>query len=57
MRECRCCGAGYKKGESLIQGDEVWYETSSGLEKIGFCAFCDKNNKYWYTPELKCHNG
>ncbi len=25
------------------------------IEPVGFCEFCDRNNKTWYTPNKPCH--
>lgn len=40
---------------------DYWYVNSMRgldnkvIEPVGFCEFCDKNNKVWYTPMSPCH--
>ena len=46
----------YEKG-----GDEFWCEMmlrdkkGKPIDPVGFCGFCDKNDKVWYIPYRKCH--
>lgn len=56
LRNCRCCMATYEKPIGLwSEFPLINKETKKPLEPIGFCEFCDKNNKTWYTPNAKCH--
>ena len=51
LRNCRCCLATYEKPTNY------WCELPQRDKKghikkpVGFCEFCDKNNKVWYKKD------
>ncbi len=55
LRNCRCCIATYEKPMNY------WCELSQTdkdgkiIEPVGFCEFCDRNNKEWYIRDKDCH--
>ena len=66
-RNCRCCHATYEKPTDYwcqspttepLKGWRKWFKRfikPKIVEPVGFCEFCDKNNKTWYIPNKKCH--
>lgn len=54
LRNCRCCLATYQKPTGYWC--ELPLSNKDGIiEPIGFCEFCDRNNKKWYLKEKNCH--
>ena len=63
MKNCRYCWASYKSStnskKNIVTKDDYnlawtndeWYQPPivEPKELIGFCQFCDRNNKVWYN--------
>lgn len=57
MKNCRCCYSSYDKDKWCeITLLEVVDGEFQPVKPVGFCEFCDRNNKDWYIPDKKCHN-
>ena len=59
LNNCRCCLGSFTKNDFWCEWSQ-FIENKDGKfiikEPIGFCDFCDKNNKVWYIKDKKCHN-
>ena len=51
---CRCCKKMYNKADGFWQDTSIYIDGEL-KEPVGFCEFCDRNNKEWYSPNFKCH--
>ena len=55
LRNCRCCLATYEKPTDYWCEIPLKDKKGNIKEPVGFCEFCDRNNKEYYIEDRPCH--